>query len=444
MNSLGRLPLKPWLNYTMSSKKKVLIITYYWPPSGGSGVQRWLKFSKYLRDFNIEPVIYTVDNPSYPIKDTSLESEIPLGLEVLKQPIFEPNSFLSIFGNNKKKESAGFLNPNPTLLGRFFQYVRANYFIPDARKFWIKPSVKFLSNYLKNNEIEVVITTGPPHSMHIIGLALRDKFKIKWISDFRDPWTEIDYFQQLPLTKKANKKHHQLEQEVLEKSDMVIVVGETMKKKFLKHNHNIEVLTNGFDSYENSLTIELDSNFSITHVGLMNADRNPTILWEVLYEISSENIDFKNNLRIKFIGKIDDTVIQDIQVFNPKNIVRIPYLDHEEVRKYQASSQVLLLSINHVSSAKGIITGKIFEYLQAKRPILGIGPEDGDAAAILKKTNAGNIVGFNNKVELKAAVLKLYKDFKEEKLFVKSINIEQFHRKNITRQLAQVIKKVVS
>jgi len=444
MNSLGRLLLKPWLNYTMSSKKKVLIITYYWPPSGGSCVQRWLKFSKYLRDFNIEPVIYTVDNPSYPIKDTSLESEIPLGLEVLKQPIFEPNSFLSIFGNNKKKESAGFLNPNPTLLGRFFQYVRANYFIPDARKFWIKPSVKFLSNYLKNNEIEVVITTGPPHSMHIIGLALRDKFKIKWISDFRDPWTEIDYFQQLPLTKKANKKHHQLEQEVLEKSDMVIVVGETMKKKFLKHNHNIEVLTNGFDSYENSLTIELDSNFSITHVGLMNADRNPTILWEVLYEISSENIDFKNNLRIKFIGKIDDTVIQDIQVFNPKNIVRIPYLDHEEVRKYQASSQVLLLSINHVPSAKGIITGKIFEYLQAKRPILGIGPEDGDAAAILKKTNAGNIVGFNNKVELKAAVLKLYKDFKEEKLFVKSINIEQFHRKNITRQLAQVIKKVVS
>ena len=428
----------------MSSKKKVLIITYYWPPSGGSGVQRWLKFSKYLRDFNIEPIIYTVDNPSYPIKDTSLESEIPLDLEVLKQPIFEPNYFLSIFGNNKKKESAGFLNPNPTLLGRFFQYVRANYFIPDARKFWIKPSVKFLSNYLKNNEIDVVITTGPPHSMHIIGLVLKDKFKIKWISDFRDPWTEIDYFQQLPLTKKANKKHHQLEQEVLEKSDMVIVVGETMKKKFLKHNHNIEVLTNGFDSYENSLTIELDSNFSITHVGSMNTDRNPTILWEVLYEISSENIDFKNNLRIKFIGKIDDTVIQDIQVFNPKNIVRIPYLDHEEVRKYQASSQVLLLSINQVPNAKGIITGKIFEYLQAKRPILGIGPEDGDAAAILKKTNAGNIVGFNNKIELKAAVLKLYKDFKEERLFVKSINIEQFHRKNITRQLAQVIKKVVS
>ena len=444
MNFLGRLPLRLWLNYTMSSKKKVLIITYYWPPAGGSGVQRWLKFVKYLRDFNIEPVIYTVDNPSYPILDKSLESEIPKDLEILKQPIFEPNSILSFFGNKKKKESAGFLNSNPTFFGKIVQYIRANYFIPDARKFWIKPSVKFLSNYLKKNKIDAVISTGPPHSMHNIGLALKEKFEIKWISDFRDPWTEIDYFKQLPLTKKAKKKHHQLEQEVLEKSDMVIVVGETMRKKFYKHNHNIEVLTNGFDSYENSLTKELDSNFSITHVGLMNADRNPVILWEVLQEISNQNIDFKNDLSIKLIGKIDETVIQDIKVFNPKNIVRIPYLEHEEVRKYQASSQVLLLSINRVPSAKGIITGKIFEYLQAKRPILGIGPEDGDAAAILKKTNAGKIVGFDHKNELKATILKLYKDFKEEKLVVKSINIEQYHRKNITSQLAEVIKKVVS
>ena len=204
MNFLGRLLLRLWLNYTMSSKKKVLIITYYWPPAGGSGVQRWLKFVKYLRDFNIEPVVYTVDNPSYPILDKSLESEIPKDLEILKQPIFEPNSILSFFGNKKKKESAGFLNSNPTFFGKIVLFIRANYFIPDARKFWIKPSVKFLSNYLKNNEIDAMITTGPPHSMHVIGLALKEKFEVKWISDFRDPWTEIDYFQQLPLTKKVS------------------------------------------------------------------------------------------------------------------------------------------------------------------------------------------------------------------------------------------------
>ena len=428
----------------MSYKKKVLIITYYWPPAGGSGVQRWLKFSKYLRGFEIEPVIYTIDNPSYPILDKSLESEIPKDLEILKQAIFEPNSMLSFFGRNNKKESAGFLNPNPTFFGSIIQYIRANYFIPDARKFWIQPSVNFLSNYLENNHIDAIITTGPPHSMHLIGLELKKKLGIKWISDFRDPWTEIDYFQQLPLTKKATKKHQDLEQEVLINSDMVVVVGETMKDKFLKHTNRIEVLTNGFDTIETSLTQELDEKFSITHVGLMNSDRNPTILWEVLNEISNTNLNFKNDLRIKLIGKLDDAVIQDLKVFDHNTIETIPYLDHKDVGKYQASSQILLLSINEVPSAKGIITGKIFEYLQAKRPILAIGPEDGDAAMILKNTNAGTIVGFKNKTALKATILNLYKDYKEGVLFVKSVNIEQYHRKNITSQLAEVIKKVVS
>ena len=428
----------------MSYKKKVLIITYYWPPAGGSGVQRWLKFSKYLRDFEIEPVIYTIDNPSYPILDKSSESEIPKDLEILKQAIFEPNSMLSFFGRNNKKESAGFLNPNPTFFGSIIQYIRANYFIPDARKFWIQPSVNFLSNYLENNHIDAIITTGPPHSMHLIGLELKKKLGIKWISDFRDPWTEIDYFQQLPLTKKATKKHQDLEQEVLIKSDMVVVVGETMKEKFLQHTKRIEVLTNGFDTIEDLSTQKLDIKFSITHVGLMNFDRNPTILWKVLNEISNTNPGFKNDLRIKLIGKIDDAVIQDLKVFDHNTIETIPYLDHKDVSKYQASSQVLLLSINEVPSAKGIITGKIFEYLQAKRPILAIGPEDGDAAMILKNTNAGTIVGFKNKTVLKATILNLYKDYKEGVLFVKSINIEQYHRKNITSQLAEVIKKVVS
>ena len=225
---------------------------------------------------------------------------------------------------------------------------------------------------------------------------------------------------------------------------MVVVVGETMKEKFLQHTKRIEVLTNGFDTIEDLSTQKLDEKFSITHVGLMNSDRNPTILWEVLNEISNTNLNFKNDLRIKLIGKIDDAVIQDLKIFDHNTIETIPYLDHKDVSKYQASSQILLLSINEVPSAKGIITGKIFEYLQAKRPILAIGPEDGDAAMILKNTNAGTIVGFKNKTVLKATILNLYKDYKEGVLFVKSINIEQYHRKNITSQLAEVIKKVVS
>ncbi|MFZ2431302.1 MAG: glycosyl transferase family 1, partial [Lutibacter sp.] len=182
--------------------KKALIITYYWPPAGGSGVQRWLKFVKYFRDYGIEPIVYTVENPNYPILDESLSKDIPEGLEILTQPIWEPNNLFAFFGK-KKTESAGFLNANPSFFGKILQYIRANYFIPDARKYWVKPSTAYLRKYLKSNKIDVVITTGPPHSMHLIGLNLKKELNIKWIADFRDPWTEIDYFQQLPLTKKS-------------------------------------------------------------------------------------------------------------------------------------------------------------------------------------------------------------------------------------------------
>lgn len=419
---------------------KLLIITYYWPPSGGSGVQRWLKFTKYLREFGVEPVIYTVDNPKYAIEDVSLENEIPKGIETLRTPIFEPNSLLSIFGSKNKKESAGFLNPNPSFFGKIMQYIRANYFIPDARKYWIKPSVKYLKNYLKENSIDAVVTTGPPHSLHLIGLELKKQTSIKWVSDFRDPWTEIDYFHQLPLTDRAKRKHQKLEEQVLRVSDKVIVIGKTMKENFLKYTDKIEVITNGFDTKETSDSKNLDAEFSITHVGMMNADRNPSALWQVLKEICDEDSSFKSNLKIRLIGKLANEVKENLNIFDDSNLEFIDYLKHQEVNRYQVSTQILLLSINNVPSAKGIITGKIFEYLQAKRPILAIGPEDGDAAEILKKTNAGYIFGFENKAELKQHVLKLYKQYKEKKLVIESNDIQQYHRKNLTAKLATVIK----
>ena len=426
----------------MSSKKKALIITYYWPPVGGSGVQRWLKFVKYLRDFDIEPIIYTVKNPSYPILDDSLLSEIPEGIEILKQKIFEPNSLLSIFGSKSKNESAGFLDPNPSFLGKIMQFIRANYFIPDARKYWIKPSVRFLSNYIEKNAVDVVITSGPPHSLQLIGLQLKKQKGVKWISDFRDPWTEIDYFHQLPLTKKATKKHHILEEEVIRKSDMILVVGDTMKKNFLKYSDSIEVITNGFDTNEKTSIHVLDNKFSITHVGLMNDDRNPNVLWQALKELCDSNTDFNNNLKIRLIGKVANSIVQNLSMFEASTIELIPYLKHEEVSKYQSTSQVLLLCINNVPSAKGIITGKIFEYLQSKRPILAIGPENGDASVILKNTNAGCIFDFNEKEKLKAYILSLYKQYKVSSLVVESKNIEQYHRRNLTEKLANVINNI--
>lgn len=424
---------------------KVLIITYYWVPAGGSGVQRWLKFVKYLRDFNIEPVVYTVDEAKYPIIDESLKSDVPENIEVLKKDIWEPNNLLSIFKKKETKTSAGFLNPNPTFFGKILQYIRANYFIPDARKFWIKPSVRYLEKYLKENKIDAIITTGPPHSLHLIGLALKKKINIKWIADFRDPWTAIDYFHQLPLTKKSIKKHHQLEQEVLVNADASLVVGETMKANYKTFSNNIHVVTNGYDSEKNEKVVSvLDAKFSITHIGLMNSDRNPKVLWKALSELSEENNSFKNDLEIKLIGKLSDDVLADLEKYKFKSVEKINYVPHKEVQQYQRNSQVLLLAVNNVPSAKGIITGKIFEYLQAKRPILAIGPEDGDLAVILKNTNSGTIVDFNDKEAIKRTVLSLYKSYKENTLQVSSKDIEQYHRKELTKQLSVILKQVVN
>lgn len=420
---------------------KVLILTYYFPPAGGSGVQRWLKFTKYLPELGIKPIIYTVENPDYPILDESLVSEIPKGIEILKQPIFEPNKFLSFFGK-KNKQSAGFLNKNPSFFGKITQYIRANYFIPDARKYWIKPSVKYLISYLKNNKIDAIITTGPPHSVHLIGLALKKELKIKWIADFRDPWTDIDYFHQLPLTKKARKIHHQLEQEVLEKADTVIVVGKTMRENYLKFNKNTHVITNGFDTSTELSHIQLDKKFSLVHIGMLNSDRNHNMLWKVLAELSTENPEFASTLEIKLIGKISSDTFESLSQYKlNQNLIHIDYLSHHEVLKHQKSAQLLVLLINKVPSAKGIITGKIFEYLQAKRPILAIAPGNGDLAEIITNTNSGVVIDFDDEKKLKKTIFKSYKGYKNNTLTIDSKNIKQYHRKELAKKLVISLKK---
>lgn len=423
---------------------KALIITYYWPPSGGSGVQRWLKFVKYLRDFQIEPVIYTVKNPNYAIEDNTLQSEVPENIEVIRQSIWEPNNLLSFFGSNKKETSAGFLSPNPSIIGKLAQYIRANYFIPDARKYWIKPSIKYLTKYLKDNKIDIIITTGPPHSTHLIGLKLRKKLNIKWIADFRDPWTEIDYFHQLPLTKRSIEMHHQMEEQVLKNADTVLVVGKTMANSFKKFTKKIEVITNGYDTYEIKKEVRLDEKFSLVHIGMLNSDRNHVILWKTLQELCLENREFSDDLQLKFIGKLANDVVRDIEKYKlKKHTTFINYLVHSEVLRHQLSAQVLLLSVNNVPSAKGIITGKIFEYLQANRPILAIGPTNGDLAEIINYTNSGIIIDFENEFKLKKVILKLYNDFKNNVLKVDSRNIKHYHRKELTNQLAKIIKEVI-
>lgn len=419
--------------------KKVLLITYYWPPSGGSGVQRWLNFTKYLPDFGIEPTVYTISNPLYAIEDFSLQT--PKGIKVIRQSIWEPYRMASVFsGKNMKETSSGFLDQSKSVKTRIVNYIRANYFIPDARKFWVKPSVKFLKRYLVENNIDTIITSGPPHSLHLIGLQLQESLNIKWIADFRDPWTQIDYFQNLPFTKRALQKHFDLEREVAQKADVVLVVGKTMGDYYAAFNKRVYVISNGFETVENQSKIALTKEFSLTHIGLLNADRNSDLFWEVIRELIDENAEFKAAVLVQLIGKVADEVKQSIEKYQLNEVVTfINYLPHNEVLNYQKASQVLLLLVNRVPSAKGIITGKIFEYLLANRPILAIGPLDGDLAEVLNKTNAGKIVDFDHKSELKKSLMVYFEAYKNHTLESKSQNIDDYNAKTICGKLAGII-----
>lgn len=422
---------------------KVLVITYYWPPAGGSGVQRWLKFVKYLPDFGVTPVVYTVKDPEYAVFDESLRNEVADDLEILEGPIWEPNQLLAKMGGKGKKASAGFLESQPGLKDRILRFIRANYFIPDSRKFWIKPSVARLSNYLSENEIDIMITTGPPHSVHLIGLELKKKFGLKWVADFRDPWTSIDYFHNLPLIQSAMSKHQKLEREVLKNADRVLVVGGQMKEEFKVVNPNVKVISNGYDAYDSDRSAELDIDFSVTYAGLMNDDRNPKVLWNALGKMVEADPGFKSDLRIRMVGSCSPDVLKSIEEKGlVDNLDNLGYQDHDQVARYQQSAQVLLLTVNEVPSAKGIVTGKVFEYMQARRPILAIGPTDGDLARILEETRAGVILDFGDEAGMTKAVQGLYRQYKTGSLAVNSRNIERYHRRNLTGELFEMLKEL--
>lgn len=407
-------------------------------------MQRWLHFSKYLAENGAELLVYCPSDASYAVLDESLLTQVPKNIKVLQQPIFEPNHLLSFFGGKNKQSSAGFLNPNPSFFEKRLQFIRANYFIPDARKFWVKPSVSYLQKYLELQPVDVVITTGPPHSLHLIGLALKKSLNCKWIADFRDPWMEIDYFHQLPLTAGAVEKHRKMEREVAETADGIIVVGKSMQVYFQQFNPNTEVITNGYDQVTSVAPVALDKKFSITHIGMMNADRDPQVFWKVLSMLKEEIPGFAEDLQIKLIGKVAPEVRKNIYTYNlSESLIYIDYLPHHEVLRHQSSAQVLLLAVNKVPSAKGIITGKIFEYLQAGRPILAVAPTDGDLAEIIEQTHAGHTVDFEDAITLKKVIAAYYQLYKTDNLYQKTRNIEQYHRKNLTLQLQDFIEQTI-
>jgi glycosyltransferase involved in cell wall biosynthesis len=323
--------------------------------------------------------------------------------------------------------------------------VRGNFFIPDARKYWIKPSIKYLTKWLGENKVDAVISTGPPHSMHLIALGLQKKLNLPWLADFRDPWTNIDFYEELRLSARSDRKHHRLERTVLESADVVTTIGKTLDEELKDLGaKNSAVVYNGYDDADVASEVALDELFSIAHIGALSPSRNHPILWEALAELSQENPDFAAKLQIKLIGKVDIAALNSIDAVGlTDKIKKIEYLPHSEVVVAQQQAQVLLLLLNDTPNAKGILTGKFFEYMSARRPILAIGHPDGDAAALINETQCGHLAGFDEKEKVKGQIETLFKAYKAGELTVNSKHIEQFTRRNLAGKIATLLENIV-
>lgn len=426
-----------------NTPRKVLIITYYWPPAGGPGVQRWLKFVKYLPDFGIQPVVYVPENPTYPIIDRGLESEVSPRAVILKNKIFEPYQLAGILSKKQTRKISSGIIPaakKQSVLERFFLWIRGNLFIPDARFMWVKPSVGFLKNYIRENEIDTVITSGPPHSLHLIGLGLKKTLKVKWLADFRDPWTTIGYHKALKLSSYAEKRHRKLESEVLNAADAIIVTSKTTRAEFEALTCKpIEVITNGYD-VENIPRQPLDDKFTLAHIGSFLSDRNPKILWQSISELIGENKDFAAHFQLKLIGKVSQEILDSITEFKLDGfILNLGYVPHEQAVIHQRRSQVLLLVEIDSPQTKSIIPGKVFEYMVSERPIIALGPEGSDFAEIITATNTGVFFNYGEKEKLKQTLLNYFELYMRHELQVFPVGLQQYSRKHLTEKLAHLL-----
>ena len=441
--------------------KRVLIITYYWPPTGGSGVQRWVKFAKYLPAEGWQPVIYTPENPEQLAVDTSLEAEIPSEVEVLKTHIVEPyelyKKFLRKSGHSKEVVEVNPVNAqNKSFAQKAAMWVRGNFFRPDPRCLWIRPSVKFLKKYLEEHPVDLIVSTGPPQSMHLIGRKLARETGLPWIADFRDPWTKIFYFKHLSMTRLTERWHKKMEKKVLDDASVVVAVSPLVQQEFQAMTQTpVELITNGFDECDfRNESAEDDCNtpsaaggpdkdFVITHTGLFAADGNPTKLWEVLSEKCTKNDTFRKLLKVKLVGKTDETVIEAIKEAGLEgNLIDMGYQPHAVAVAEQRNASLLILPLRKEPEYKAVLPGKLFEYLASWRPVLGIGQPDGAMSMILNTTKTGVVLDWEDKASLDRYIEFCWQKHLKGELTVEDADISQFTRRNLTRRMAQLFEKL--
>lgn len=432
--------------------KTALIFAYYWPPASGPGVQRWLKFVKYLPENGWKAIIVTPEDGSFPNTDESLINDIPESTTIVRTKTLEPFRIFNLLtgqASRGKTTSVGMgdIKGSTSFIKKLSAYVRANYFIPDARKGWVPYAVKAAEQIIGKQQIDLIVTTGPPHSAHMIGLSLKEMHSIPWVADLRDPWTNIYYNKFLPRTSKTIRKDSILETKVLKTADAVTVVSNGLKSEYDDRSSNLKVIPNGYDIEDFVfLNQDLDTNFfRLSYIGNLKVNQNCAPLWEVLSELCEADKEFKEKFKLSFTGNVHDEIRESFINFGLTEVVEfLPFVEHKEAVKRMINAEALLFLIPESPGNKQIITGKIFEYLASKTPMLSIGPVNGDAADIIHSCDRNEMIDYQNKDAIKLRISNLFDVWKSGTLSTSEVNDkhEIYSRKNLTHELIKLFEEL--
>lgn len=370
--------------------RSIVITCYYWPPSGGGGVLRWLRLSAALCDAGFNVTVLAPAGADYPLQDPQLVRQVHPRVRVERCPIIEP---YGLYRRLTKRPPDEAMRPDHAKMNRrgwrevMATLVRGNFFVPDARVGWTVPAARYLGRLHRQQPFDTIITTGPPHSLHLIGAWLQRSRQVHWVADFRDPWTGIEYHDDLRLLPPARKTHRLLERQVLMRADRVVTVSPTWAKELAQiGGRHVDVIENGFDGNIPSRgNVPAEDFVLIRHLGLLGQERAPPALWRALARYASGS-----PLSIEFIGTVDNEVIEASHRAGLRDIVRTtPSVPHQEALAAMATSTLLLLSVAPGRDANGRIPGKLFEYLSSGRPILALCEESSDVASIIRETGGG-------------------------------------------------------
>ena len=428
--------------------KKALVITYYWPPAGGAGVQRALKFVKYLPQFGWEPIVLTVENPDSPTEDLSLLEDIPQGCKVYKTKSLEPFEIYKKFTGKKSDEKIPgdilLKNDDVSFKDKLAKWIRVNLFIPDAKIGWKKYAVKKGLDIIRDEKIDLIFTTSPPQTVALIGRKLAKLTGVKWVADFRDPWMEIVYYQNLNRSKITKAIDASLERKVMNDADTIVTISKDMADliKGKAKNQKVVVIPNGFDETDfASVEFGRNDKFTIAYTGAMSKDRVPYPFISALKKLIYD--DGIKNIQMKFAGKFCPEFHELIEKENLSEFFDIQnFVPHKESTRILQSSDALLLVIDNVPDNKGFLTGKLFEYMGCKKPIFAIGPVDGDANKVIKEADCGTMVDYNDNEEAYKLLKVMYNNWLNNSSNF-TFNVEQFSRKNLTKKLTEIFEEII-